>query len=327
MAYGTNPEDRYSYRAVTETNRQHFQETLGLPTTAAPSLPVLAETQAGLPPDATDQFAAMGHALDAGLTDSLDATLIATALSEIAETFDRLPDLRAAGIPADGETPYQDLTPAAWRLTTHLVEVGFFASAENTLPAFTPESITTTTRQLLGHESLPETLTELGLSDDEQVALVMNIVTAREQLSWWEPTIDYPAVDSQDGYDDGVVHDTVPPLHERAMAGSLLWIDGLDWWIWQQEVLITPEMIDDAVWDIKSMLAGVYLLGEAALGLAEGTITDKDLATVTTASTAMMIIGQEFLAEDIAWIDDDMRKPRLVRDGDEDRDGAGSTEI
>jgi len=312
MAYGTNPQGVYSYRVVNETNRQRFQEALGLPTTDAPSLPALIDRQVDTQPRTTKQFAAMGEAIRDGLSEPLDTKLIINELSGITTTFDQLPGLRTSGIPARDETPYQELTPPAWRLTEHLEEVGFFTSAENTLPAFTPKHITTTTRQLLKQDDLTETLADLGFPDDEQVALVTNIVTAREQLSWWERTLDYPPVESQEEHEEGVVYDAVPPLHERAMAGSLLWIDGLDWWLWQQEVLITDEMIDNALWDIKSMLAGVYLLGEAVLGLAEGTVADEDVTTVTTASTAMMIIGQEYLAEDIAWIDDEMRKPRAA---------------
>ncbi|OIB58088.1 hypothetical protein [Natrialba sp. SSL1] len=312
MAYGTNPQEKYSYRVVTDMNRQRFQEALGLPTTDAPSLPALTENNVGAQPKATEQFATMGQAIRENLSEPLDEKLIATELTGITAAFNRLPDLRTSGIPARGETPYEELTPSAWRLTEHLEEVGFFASAEETLPAFTPEHITTATRQLLTQDDLTETLADLGFTDDEQVALITNIITAREQLSWWERTIEYPPVESQEEHEEGVVYDTVPPLHERAMAGSLLWIDGLDWWLWQQEVLITDEMIDNALWDIKSMLAGIYLLGKATLGLAKGTIADEDVATVTTASTAMMIIGQEYLAEDIAWIDDQMRKPRAA---------------
>lgn len=310
MAFGTNPQEQYSYRVVTDANRQRFQETLGLSTTDAPSLPALTDSQSGLLPDS--ELATMGRAFEADLKRSPDKALIANELARVREAFDRLPALRDDGIPARDETPYQDLTPAAWRLTNHLEEIGFFTSAEDNFPAFTPEYITTTTKQLLAQDDVSVTLADLGFPDDEQVALVTNIVTAREQLSWWERTLDYPPVEEPDGYEDGVDYDVVPPLHERAMAGSLLWIDGLDWWIWQHEVLMTDEMIENTVWDIKSMLAGVYLLGETALGLAEGTITAEEVASVATASTALMIIAQEYLAEDIAWIDDDMRKPRAA---------------
>lgn len=309
MAYGTNPHERYSYGVVDEANRRRFEQALGLPTTETVSRPSLTDIQAGVRDEEIDEFAEMGRAVAGGLDEPLDAGLLATELSEFKAAFERIPELREIGVPEYGETPYQDLTTAAWRINDHLVETGFFESAEEHLPAFTEDHIETTARGVLEMESLPGMLSELGFSEDEQFALVSNIVTAREQLAWWQPTENYPPVESEDDFDEGVAYETVAPLHHRAMEGSLLWIDGLDWWIWQHEVLMTQEMIDDAVWDVKSMLGGAYLLGDAARRLAEGTISDEDLTTLVTASTAMMIVGQEFLAEDIAWIDDEMRKP------------------
>jgi len=106
-------------------------------------------------------------------------------------------------------------------------------------------------------DTLPATLSEIGFSEQEQTALVTNIVNTREQLSWWLATPDYPPADA---VEDGVVHEYVAPLHQRAAEGSLLWIDGLDHFLWQREPLITGEMIDRGLWDIKSMLGGYYLM-------------------------------------------------------------------
>ncbi|WP_255171374.1 hypothetical protein [Natrononativus amylolyticus] len=315
MAYGTDPHEGYNYGVVSEANHHRFQKALGVSSTETTDRPTLTDLRSGTSTLPQAGVGGRGRAIEDRLTGSLDAALLERELAALAEAFETLPALRESGVPDYGETPYQDLTPAAWRLETHLADVGFFAAAEAALPAFSPDQITATTRQLLEVETLPETLATLGLPEDEQAALVANIVTSREQLSWWEQTPDYPAVDAPDGYDEGVTHEDVPPLHERAVAGSLLWIDGLDWWVWQHEVLITDEMIERAVWDIKSMLAGVYVLGDAARSLAEGTISDETLTTLTTASTAIMIIGQEFLADDIAWIDDEMRKPRSASEG------------
>ncbi|WP_345779379.1 hypothetical protein [Natrinema sp. SYSU A 869] len=282
---------------------------MGLPTTDVPERPILTDLQSEVIGEQTDELAEIGQTVKDELSEPLDATLIGAELSDLADEMERVPDLREIGVPEYGEAPYMELTPAAWRIEEHLSKAGFFASAEDNLPAFTPEHIKQTTRQLLRMESLAETLSKLGFSDGEQLALVTNIVNTSDQLSWWETTNDYPPVESEDGYEEGVVHEYVSPLHKRAMEGALLWIDGLDWWIWQNEVLITGEMIDRAVWDVKSMLAGVYLLGDAAERVAEETISDENLTTLITASTAIMIIGQEFLVDDIVWIADD-RKPR-----------------
>jgi hypothetical protein len=185
--------------------------------------------------------------------------------------------------------------------------VGFFASAEENLPAFEPDHIEKTTRQLLNIDALPATLSEVGFGEQEQTALVVNIVNSREQLSWWMKTPDYPPAEA---VDDGVVHEYVAPLHQRAAEGSLLWTDGLDHFLWQREPLVTGEMIDRGLWDVKSMLGGYYLLGSAARDLGAGDIPDEHLTTLTTASTALMIIGQEFLINDVIRITDDKRAPR-----------------
>lgn len=309
MAYGKNPRKTYSYRSVDAGNRERFRETLGL-SVRSPDGPTLDSFR---PDDdvRADELAERGAAIRDGLTGTLDADLIAQKLDALANKFDRIPELREIGCPDRGETPYQDLTTPAWELVEHLREAGFFESAEATLPAFDDDHIVATTEQLLRMDAPTETLSALGVPDHEQAAMVTNIVNASEQLSWWEHTSDYPDVEqmSMDDHDEGVVHDYIPPLHQRAAEGSLLWIDGLDWHLWQKEVLITQEMIERGVWDLKTMLAGLYLLGDAARRLADGEINDEGLTTMTTASTAMMVIGQEFLVDDVAWIDDSDRKP------------------
>ncbi|MFW5937623.1 MAG: hypothetical protein ACOCSN_01645 [Halanaeroarchaeum sp.] len=308
MAYGNNPHETYSYRTVDAGNRDRFREALGL-SVRTPDGPTLDSFS----PDGTPapDLAERGEAIREGLTGALDADLIATSLDDLATRIERVPELREIGCPERGQTPYQDLLPPAWELVDHLTAVGFFESAEEHLPAFTDDHIEATTEQLLRMESPTETLSALGIPDHEQLALVSNIVNASDQLGWWEHTADYPDVEqmAMDDHDEGIVHDYVPPLHRRAMEGSLVWIDGLDWHLWQKEVLITQEMIEKGVWDVKTMLAGVYLLGDAARRLANGEIADENLTTVITASTAMMVIGQEFLVDDVAWIDDDDRKP------------------
>lgn len=309
MAYGKNPRKTFSYGSVDAGNRDRFREALGL-SVRTPDGPTLESFR---PDDgvAADELAERGQAIRDGLAGELDADLIEESLAGLAEQFDQIDELREIGCPDRGETPYQDLTTPAWELVVHLRDVGFFESAEESLPAFDDDHIAATTEQLLRMETPTETLSELGVPDHEQLALVTNVVNASEQLSWWEHTDTYPDVTQMemDDHDEGVVHDYIPPLHQRASEGALLWIDGLDWHLWQKEVLITQEMIERGVWDVKTMLAGLYLLGDTARRLAEGEISDEGLTTMTTASTAMMVIGQEFLVDDVAWIDDDDRKP------------------
>lgn len=309
MDRSTHLDQQYSYGTVSDGNYRQFREALGLPATDEPTGPTLTDLQSDVTNEATDELAEMGQSVRTGLSEPLDATLIADELSALADEFERLPELRRMGTPEREAAAYRELTDAAWRLDEHLTETDFFASAADNLPSFSPEHIEATTRQLLQMESLTDTLREIGLTADEQAALVTNVLNSSEQLSWWEQTKTYPSAE-EEGFEDGVDYDVVPPLHKRAMSGALLWIDGLDWHLWQNEVLITDEMIERGVWDVKSMLTGAYLLGDAARSIAEGSISDEDLTTLITASTATMIIGQEYLVRDVVRIDDENRAPR-----------------
>ncbi len=307
MAYGTTPEERYSYGEVSDEDRREFLKALGVVTGGAVAGATLRDLRGEVASGAAGGLAEMGEAVRAGLTGTLDSALLAEELAGLEESFELLPQLAAMGTPEQGASAYQELTTPAWAINDHLAEVGFFASAEENLPAFEPAHIEETTRQLLHIDALPATLSEIGFAEAEQTALVTNIVNSREQLSWWMKTPDYPPAEA---VDDGVVHEYVAPLHQRAAEGSLLWIDGLDHFLWQREPLVTGEMIDRGLWDVKSMLGGYYLLGSAARDLAADDVADDHLTTLTTASTAIMIISQEFLINDVVRITDEKRAPR-----------------
>ena len=310
MRYGNNSREKYSYGVVTDTTYERFREEIGLPQTGGPPEPSLEALRAEIGTVPTGNLAAMGQAIREDLSEPLDGEFIADTLAEIAEQFDRFEELRQMGAPSYGETPYMEMTEAAWELNEHLAETGFFACVEQHLPSFTPEHIETTTKQLLQIASLTETLSALGFPEDEQIALVTNIVNSSSRLSWWGKSDEYPTAESYDERDDKPVEGMVSPLQERAMTGSLLWMRGLDWRLWQYQILLTDDIIEKGVWDVKSMLAGVYLMGDAARGLADGTISDENLTTLLSASTAIMLIGQELIAEDVARIKDEHRKPR-----------------
>ncbi|WP_254764440.1 twin-arginine translocation signal domain-containing protein [Natrinema marinum] len=307
MAYGTNPEERYSYGEVSDENRREFLKALGVIAGGAVAGATLEDLRTEVSSGATEGLAEMGQAVQNGLTGTLDEAFLGEQLAALEGSFGMLSELEAMGVPEQDASAYQELTTAAWAINDHLSEEGFFASAEANLPAFSADHIERTTRQLLQINALPATLSEVGFSEQEQTALVVNIVNTREQLSWWMKTPDYPPADA---VDDGVVHEYVAPLHQRAAEGSLLWIDGLDHFLWQRKPLVTDEMIGRGLWDVKSMLGGYYLLASAARDLAAGDIADDHLTTLTTASTALMIIAQEFLISDVVRITDDKRAPR-----------------
>lgn len=84
----------------------------------------------------------------------------------------------------------------------------------------------------------------------------------------------------------------------------MLWIRDLDGHLWQSEVLITDEILDDAVWYTKAILGRLYVV----LMAAEDIVSREGL----TAGTAI-VINQEELMKNVYYITDDMRAPSKGR--------------
>jgi len=255
--------------------------------------------------EAGGELATMGEAIRNDLSGSVDASLLSSGMSGAAASIEALPSLEAAGVPTEQGSAYGSLTDELWPAHEHLVEVGFFASAERNLPAFVPEHISTTARQLVGSGTLAGALSEVGLDDTEQTALATTVVNNDAHLAKWKPTGAYPHEEVEEFNPDDVA-----PLHQRAAEGVLLWIDGLDHWLWQNKVLVTQEMLADGIWDLKAMLGGYYLLSRAAHDMAEGAISDETLTAMVTAGSAAAIISQEHLTFDLIRVTDEMRAPR-----------------
>lgn len=250
----------------------------------------------------------MGQAIREDLSGRLDASLLADGRDDVASQIRRLPEVREAGIPDEPRGLYQEVAEPGWRIYDHLNEVGFFESVEDHLPRFTPEHIAHTARELILADALQDDLGEVGFDDREQVALLTSVVNDNTRLARWVPTGEIPAekVEFDVSY--------VPPLHQRAVGGALLWLRDLDRHLWQDQVLVTDEILDDAARHVKSMLGGLYVVATAASDVATGqTLTDGQLTAALTAGAAIAIVGQEELMNDVYYIDDEMRAPSEVR--------------
>lgn len=259
--------------------------------------------------ESAGELARRGEAIRNDLTGELDAALLESEMAGVAEAIERLPAVRAAGVPDRGESQYAELTNAAWRVDDHLAEVGFYASAEANLPRFRSDHIEATTRQLVHTESLATALSEVGFDERERTALVGNVVSRSDRLALWEPTWFLEEADIEE------VHpEFVASLHERAAAGGLHWIEGLDKFLRQNEVLLTDEMLDDGVADVRAMLGGFYVLADAARRLGRGELSDEELTALVSGSTAMLIASQTDLQYDLVRITDEMRAPRTGGD-------------
>lgn len=250
----------------------------------------------------------MGQAIREDLSGRLDASLLADGRDDVASQIRRLPEVREAGIPDEPRGLYQEVAEPGWRIYDHLNEVGFFESVEDHLPRFTPEHIAHTARELILADALQDDLGDVGFDDREQVALLTSVVNDNTRLARWVPTGEIPAekVEFDVSY--------VPPLHQRAVGGALLWLRDLDRHLWQDQVLVTDEILDDAARHVKSMLGGLYVVATAASDVATGqTLTDGQLTAALTAGAAIAIVGQEELMNDVYYIDDEMRAPSEVR--------------
>ncbi|MEM4782604.1 MAG: hypothetical protein QXG03_13720 [Halalkalicoccus sp.] len=294
---------------VSAEDQETLVRNLGISTSADEEL-TMDGLRRAVDASADPEFASMGEAIREDLTGRLDGELLGRELEKLAEQIRRLPEVREAGIP-DGESEpevlYRAVVEPGWAIYDHLVETGFFDSAEANLPRFTPEHIERTAHGLIQAEPLAAALEECGFDEREQTVLVMNVVNNTNRLARWTPTKDIPE-EVEFNVED------VPPLQQRAMGGSLLWVKNLDIHLWHKKYLITDEILDDGYWDVKAMLGGLYVMATAAHEIATGeSLSDEELAAALSASTAIMITNQEEIVKDMFWITEEMRKPSTLR--------------
>lgn len=252
-------------------------------------------------------FASMGEAIRADLAGQLDEALLEGVLEDLERELRRLPEVRAVGVPDEPGGTYEAVAQPGWRLYDHFLDIGFFERLDETLPRFSAEHVERTARELVGTETLSSALGNAGFDETEKTALLVAVATNNERLARWVPANQIP---------DGVEFDTskVPPLHQRAMGGALLWIDGLDRHLWQYEPLVTEAILDDAAWYVKAMLGGIYATATAAHDMAtDGSFTDETMTAAFTAGAAVQIINQEDLMRDVFYITDEMRAPSELR--------------
>jgi hypothetical protein len=295
---------------MTAEDQRQLAETFGISRPTAGEL-TLRDIKTAITSETDPEFASMGEGIRSDLSGKLDAELLHEELESIATQIDRLPSIRAAGIPsgpkAGPDTAYREVTAPGWRVYDHLVDIGFFDSVEDNLPRFTPQHIEHTAKELVRAEPLTSALDRIGFDEHERTTLVMNVVTNNDRLALWVPTKEIPA-------DADLVVEHIAPLHQRAAGGVLLWIDALDTHLWQNQVLITDEMLDDGHWETKAMLGGLYLMTTAAHAIAGGaSLTDSQLTAAMTASCAVMIVNQEGICNDLFRITEEMRASSELR--------------
>ncbi|PSP54621.1 hypothetical protein BRC82_09440 [Halobacteriales archaeon QS_1_67_19] len=290
---------------VDERDRRNFLRILGVAGGAGAAAEFsLADLRGAVDGGAADELAAIGERIRADLAGGLDAGTLAGAVAGIESSIAAVPELRAAGFPDEPTTAYQAATAPAWTAYDHLAEVGFFAATERHMPEFTPDHVRATATELIRTEPLIGLLDEAGFEEQERTALVVDAVNNNERLSHWVSTASLPA--DPEGYDPA----DVAPLHQRALGGALLWIDELDQHLWQREVLLTEELLDAGLWDVKAMLGGTHLFVSAAHDLAgPEELSDSQLTAALAGGAAVAIRGQENIEENLFRITDAERAP------------------
>ncbi len=297
---------------LTSEEQRQLVQTLGVDESVESGELTVSRVRESVEGSTDPTFASLGEQIRSRLEGRLDADLLEAKLSNVSSKVDRLPEVREAGIPDGEQEPevlYRDLVEPGWRVYDHLLDVGFFESVDEEMPRFTPEVIRDTARELVRSDPLTEEMTELGFDERELTALVMSVTNNDRRLSRWVPTTDIP-----EDVEFNVEH--VPPLHQRALGGALLWTKTLDVHLWQKQILITERILDDTFWDVKAMLAGQYLTTRAALEVADpdrDDLSDAELASALTAGAAILIINQEEVCQDAYRITEEMRAPRETR--------------
>lgn len=294
---------------VTSVDRRALAETLGVPY-GEEGPETWAELAADVDAAADTAFARMGESIRDDLSGRLDEALLAREREAIVAQVETLPAVREAGVPDEPGELYGAVAEPGWRLYDHLVDVGFFASLDANLPRFTADHVEATSRELLLAEPLGSDLGRIGFDEHEKTALLSTVATNADRLARWVPSNQIP---------DEVEFDTsnVPPLHRRATGGSLLWIRGLDRHLWQNRVLVTDGILDDAAGWVKTMLGGLYVLATAAedvaASVADRRLTDAQLTAAFTAAAAVQIVAQEELMRDVFYVTDELRAPSELR--------------
>jgi len=101
MAYGTNPEERYSYGEVSDADRRDFLKALGViaggSIAGATLRDLRAEVSSGAAEGLSQRWA---RPVRGGLTGTLDPALLNEQLAGLEASFELLPELESMGFPS-----------------------------------------------------------------------------------------------------------------------------------------------------------------------------------------------------------------------------------
>ncbi|MFC7214224.1 hypothetical protein ACFQO4_09060 [Saliphagus sp. GCM10025334] len=293
------------HQKIDEEDRRAFLKALGVVGAVSVGGATISEVREEVGSGTAEEFASIGRAIESDLSGTLDAEFLATQQGAFAELASELPAVVERGVPeAEPRTEFASVAEAGRPIYDHLVETGFFESTTSHLPEFTPEYVTSSAEAFVGSEALTAPLEELGFSEEVAVDLLVPMVNRAEELSHyhWVATDKIPREQIELG-------ETIPAMTRAAAGGVLLWLEDLDGHLWQKQVLLTDDIVADAVWDAQAMAAGFHLMteGARAIGAESSELSDGELGALLSTSFAVQAIGQALLPPDAYWITEEMR--------------------
>lgn len=294
---------------VSDEERRAFLKALGVGGAVAAGSATIDDVHGAITATGTDDLAPTGRAIEADLTGAVDSQLVDRQQTELAAATSALPSVLETGFPEAESEPRDDFArvAAAGRpIYDHLAEVGFFESTTEHLPAFDSGFITSSVKTAITSDALADSLGALGFSESELVDLLAMVVNHRQRIGerHWVQTDELPRQEMAIG-------EHVAPMTQNAAGGALLWLDDLDQHVWSQQVLLTEEILSDAVWEARAMAAGFHLMADGASAIADGSsdLSDTELTALLSSGFALQAIAQNLLPEDVYWITEEMRSP------------------
>lgn len=257
---------------------------------------------------AAAELAPIGEAIKNDLAGSLDAGLIASQQAELAASASGLSVALEQGLPeAAPREEFAAVAEAGRPVYDHLGEVGFFESTTEHLPAFDPSYLNSAMSAFVGAEALSGTLADIEFVGGEPVDVLATVIGNARALSehHWISTEEIARSDLEFG-------EFIPPMTMAAAGGVLLWLEDLDQHLWNRQVILTEDILADAVWHGQAMAAGFQLMAEGAKAIAneEGALSDAELGGVLSTGFAVQAISQGLLPEDVYWVTEEMRDSR-----------------
>lgn len=292
-------------RHVTDDERREFLKALGVGGAVAAGSATLGEVREVLATGTGAELAPIGREIQADLSGTLDAGLLASQQEAVATHASALSTVAERGLPEEGpREEFATIATAARPVYEHLTEAGFFESTTNHLPELTPEYLETSAEAFVNSAPLAAPLDELGFTGEEGVDLLATVIANAEEIDdyHWVATDQIPREQIEIG-------EHIPAMTRAVAGGAVLWLEDLDTHLAQKRVLLTDEILDAAVWHARSMVVGFNLMTEGARAIAEdaGSFSESELGALLSTGFAVQAIAQHLLPKEVYWITEDMR--------------------